>query len=485
MTGSRPASDSGSAPELVANGRSAAHAEALDSVVSPHRREPAARPSADLRRRVVALQRAADRELRRRGVLSLPGTVDAPVRGARVRGALGNVASRPVSRARAVRGVLSGIADPQRARAARDALGSIADREQTRAVRNALGGLNESQQAQALRQALGALSRLPRPPLPARLPTREALQQDVPTQLMGALGQLAISLRNLTGREVIDLESLNELMSFAYRAVEVRAQHAKLNYKLDDFGFDPEWTETILPLAKLVYRKYWRVDTTGVEHVPRRGGALLVSNHAGVLPFDGAMIKVALFEHGIDRHARALIADWFFGLPMLSWFLRRSGQTLGNQRDTHRLLTAGELVLVFPEGVKGTGKLWSERYRLRRFGRGGFVESAIRAGVPIIPISVVGSEELYPMLADIRPLAQLTGFPYFPITPTWPWLGPLGLVPLPSKWRIQFHPAVRTDELPRAAADDPSIVMDYADRVRDVIQEGLVANLMQRRSAFR
>jgi 1-acyl-sn-glycerol-3-phosphate acyltransferase len=386
--------------------------------------------SLPLRRRLAALQRATEQELRQRGVVSLPSS-------------------------------------------------------RTRAVRNALTGLSDIQQAAAVRQAFARLGRLPRPALPARIPSRAELQQEVPLQLMGAIGQLALKLRDLTGRDVIDLESLNELLSFAYRAAEVRKNHNALRYSLDAFGFDQEWTEAILPLARLVYRKYWRVESAGVSHVPRRGGALLVSNHAGVLPFDGAMIKVALFEHGIDRHARALIADWFFTLPLLSWFLRRSGQTLGNPRDTHRLLEAGELVLVFPEGVKGTGKLWSERYRLRRFGRGGFVESAIRARVPIIPISVVGSEELYPMLADIRPLARITGFPYFPITPTWPWLGPLGLVPLPSKWRIEFHAPVRTDELPPEAADDPSVVMQYADVVRDTIQEGLVGNLMLRRGTWR
>lgn len=397
--------------EFDSNGHESSGTGVLDEVV-------ALRRGGDVRSRLLALQRAADRELRRRGVASLDVvTAPAPVAAARTRAS----------------------------------------------------------------DALQVLRRLPLPSLPRRLPDVDELQM----QLMGAVGQLALSLRNLTGRDVIDLESLNELLSFAYRAVEVRKNHGQLRYDLDDFGFDREWTEALLPLFKLIYRKYWRVQTSGIHHVPRRGAALLVSNHAGVLPYDGAMIKVALFEEGLDRHARALIADWFFGLPALSWFLRRSGQTLGNPRDTHRLLASGELVLVFPEGVKGTGKLFTERYRLRRFGRGGFVESAIRARVPIVPISVVGSEELYPMLADIRPLAQLTGFPYFPVTPTWPWLGPLGLVPLPSKWRIAFHEPIRTDELPVSAADDPSIVMDYADRVRDVIQAGLVADLMQRRSVFR
>jgi 1-acyl-sn-glycerol-3-phosphate acyltransferase len=413
----------------LGNGRSRQAPGAIDEVVgdgTSRRRLPGA-ADLDLRRRLRALQSAADRELQRRGVVPLPRT---------------------------------------RARSA---------------VRNALTGLTDSQQAEAMRSALAGLGRLTRP----RIPAREELQQELPMQLMGALGQLAITLRNITGRDVIDLESLQDLISVAFRAMEVRRHHQQGIWTLDDFGFDPEYTEAIMPLARLVYRRYWRVEATGVRNVPRRGAALLVSNHAGVLPYDGAMIKVALFEHGVDRHARALIADWFLGMPVLSWLLRRTGQTLGHPDDTHRLLSSGEVVLVFPEGIKGTGKLWSERYQLRRFGRGGFAEAAIRAGAPIVPISVVGSEELYPMFADVRPLARLTGFPYFPLTPTWPWLGPLGLIPLPSKWRIEFHPPVRTDQLPPGAADDPSVVMRVADEVRDVIQEGLVKNLMQRRGAFR
>lgn len=186
-----------------------------------------------------------------------------------------------------------------------------------------------------------------------------------------------------------------------------------------------------------------------------------------------------------------------------SWFLRRTGQTLGHQDDTLRLLRAGELVLVFPEGIRGTGKPWSERYRLRRFGRGGFVEVAMRAGAPIIPVSVVGSEETYPMLADIRGLAQLLGMPYFPITPTWPLLGPLGLLPLPSKWLITFHAPVNVTEPvelttqvsgQRHPAHDghgadqliePGRVMELADTIRTTIQAGIVDDLMRRARVFR
>jgi 1-acyl-sn-glycerol-3-phosphate acyltransferase len=299
---------------------------------------------------------------------------------------------------------------------------------------------------------------------------------------MGATGMLALRLRELTGRDVLDLESLQDVMSVYYRSAAVHEQHRKGEFDIDDFGFDREWTEALMPIFRVVFRRYWRVEVDGLEHLPRSGGALLVSNHAGVLPWDGAMIKVAVFD-AVERHARALIANWFGNLPVTSWLLRRTGQTLGHPDDTFRLLRHGELVLVFPEGVRGTGKPWNERYRLRRFGRGGFVEVAMRAGVPIIPVSVVGSEETYPMLADVRPLAQLLHMPYFPITPTWPWLGPLGLLPLPSKWRITFHAPITTAS--NEDAIEPARVMEVADGVRATIQAGVVQDLMRRQRVFR
>jgi 1-acyl-sn-glycerol-3-phosphate acyltransferase len=312
----------------------------------------------------------------------------------------------------------------------------------------------------------------------------EAFTKNLPANAMSATGALAYRLRELTGRDVIDLESMQDLVSVGYRAADVRSAHRAGRYDLDEFGFDADFTNTLIPLFRLLYRRYWRVTTTGLANVPRHGAALLVSNHSGVLPLDGAMIEVAVYDE-TDRIPRALVAQWFGALPVLSWLLRRTGQTLGHPDDTMRLLHRGDLVLVFPEGVRGTGKLFSERYRLRRFGRGGFAEVAIRAGVPIIPISVVGSEEIYPMLFDLTPVAKLFGMPYFPITPTWPLLGPLGLIPLPSKWRIRFHAPVSTQDLGADAADDPSVVMRVSDDVRDTIQAGLVSELMERRSIFR
>ena len=321
------------------------------------------------------------------------------------------------------------------------------------------------------------------PALP-QLRTLRELYNDLPATAMSATGTLAMRLREIAGRDVIDLESLQDVVAFAYRVADLRARHTKGEYQVDEFGFDPDFTNALVPLVRLASRRYWRVETFGLEHIPRHGAALLVSNHSGVLPMDGAMIALAVHEE-TDRFTRPLIATWFGSLPVASWLLRRGGGTLGHPDDTLRLLANGEIVLVFPEGVRGTGKPFRERYRLRRFGRGGYVEMALRAGVTIIPISVVGAEEIYPMIADLQPVARLLGFPYFPITPTWPWLGPLGLIPLPSKWRIRFHEPVRTDTMDAEAADDPSMVMRVNDQVRDTIQAGVIADLRERRSVFR
>ena len=278
---------------------------------------------------------------------------------------------------------------------------------------------------------------------------------------------------------------LRGALSFLSRQAELASRHGRGAIEVDDFGFDSEWTESLLPLFRFLYDHYWRVRISGLENVPGDGRALLVSNHAGVLPFDGAMIRTAIFtEHPQPRHARALIMDAFFGVPFISWFLRRTGNTLAHPGDAERLLERDELVLVFPEGVKGTGKPYRERYRLRRFGRGGFVQVALRTGAPIIPVSVVGSEELYPMLANLGVVAKLIGMPYFPVTPTFPLLGPLGFVPLPSSWMIEFHDPIPVDDFGPGAAEDAGLVMRLTDQVRDVIQGGIYRNLERRGSVF-
>jgi 1-acyl-sn-glycerol-3-phosphate acyltransferase len=317
--------------------------------------------------------------------------------------------------------------------------------------------------------------RLPRPV--------RRLQRQAPLLALHGVTELSSRLKQVTGRDVIDLNRVMNFVQFLYKQRELARRGA--DYAVDDFGFDPQWTESFLDVFMVLYHDYWRVETTGVENVPANGRALLVANHAGVLPWDGTMIKTAVFaEHPHPRHVRALVAGLFLGMPVLSWFLRRTGQTVGHPDDTRRLLELDELVLVFPEGVRGTGKNFKDRYRLRRFGRGGFVATAIRSRAPIIPVSVVGSEEIYPMVADLAPLARFFGLPYFPVTPFWPWLGPLGLIPLPSKWRIQFHAAIHVEDNPPEAADDQNLVMALSDEVRDTIQQGIYDNLKLRRGVF-
>ncbi len=190
------------------------------------------------------------------------------------------------------------------------------------------------------------------------------------------------------------------------------------DYAEDDWGFDEEFADLAEPFFEFLYDRWWRVQAVGAERVPAHGRALLVANHAGILPWDATMIGVALLrEHPLPRHPRFLVLDWAFDLPFVSIAMRKLGGVMASPDNARALLEQDHLVAVFPEGVKGTGKDWSERYRLQRFGRGGFVEVALRTGAPIVPVAVVGSEEIYPKLGELRPLARLLGAPYFPVTP--------------------------------------------------------------------
>lgn len=247
------------------------------------------------------------------------------------------------------------------------------------------------------------------------------------------------------------------------------------DYEVDLFGFDQEFTENVLiPVFRPLYRHWFRVEVRGVENIPADGAALVVANHSGTVAIDSVMTQLAVHdEHPAHRNLRMLGADLVFRLPLISDLARKSGTTLACNEDTERLLASGHVVGVWPEGYKGVGKPFSERYRLQRFGRGGFVSAAVKAGAPIVPCSIVGAEETYPLIGNIAPLARLLGLPYVPVTPTFPWLGPLGLIPLPSKWIIQFGSPIETEELGAAAADDPMLVFDLTDRVRETIQHTL------------
>ena len=272
---------------------------------------------------------------------------------------------------------------------------------------------------------------------------------------------------------------LTDLLSFARRRIAG-------DYQIDEFGFDRDLTENVLmPPLKPLYEKWFRVETIGLQNIPAAGGALIVANHSGTLPLDALMTSYGIAaEHPAHRHMRMLGADLVFRTPVLGALARKSGQTLACNPDAERLLSSGELVGVWPEGFKGVGKPFKDRYKLQRFGRGGFVSAALKTGVPIIPCSIVGAEEIYPMIGDIKALARLFGFPYFPVTPFFPLLGPLGAIPLPSKWYIEFGEPIHTDVFGENPADDPMLVFNLTDQIRETIQQTLYRLLTQRRNVF-
>jgi 1-acyl-sn-glycerol-3-phosphate acyltransferase len=257
------------------------------------------------------------------------------------------------------------------------------------------------------------------------------------------------------------------------------------DYEVDEFGFDPDLNSFLLmPAALALYRNWFRVDARGLANIPDSGAALIVANHSGVLPVDAIMLQAGVFgDHPARRNLRLLGADLVYTVPVLASLARRSGHTTADRAQARRLLAAGELVGVFPEGFKGIGKPFSERYRLQRFGRGGFARTALETGAPIIPCAIVGAEEIYPMLGNSRPLADALGLPYFPLTPLFPWLGPLGAVPLPSKWIIEFCEPVAPCEGPLAEPTQ-EMVTGLADRVRDTIQAKLDELVVARGPAF-
>jgi 1-acyl-sn-glycerol-3-phosphate acyltransferase len=255
-------------------------------------------------------------------------------------------------------------------------------------------------------------------------------------------------------------------------------------YEIDDYGFDPEFLDRfILTALRPLAQKWFRVEVRGIENIPSAGGALVVSNHSGTVPVD-ALVSGLVVHDRAGRHLRMLGADLVFRLPFVGQLARKGGATLASNEDAERMLAQGELVGVWPEGFKGIGKPFSERYKLQRFGRGGFVSAALRTGVPIVPCSIVGAEEIYPLIGNVPWLARLLGVPYVPITPLFPWLGIVGMVPLPSKWLIEFGEPIRTDSYALGAADDPMLVFNLTDQVRETIQQTLYALLMKRRGVF-
>jgi 1-acyl-sn-glycerol-3-phosphate acyltransferase len=240
-------------------------------------------------------------------------------------------------------------------------------------------------------------------------------------------------------------------------------------------------------LVEFFYRYWFRCEVEGVENVPADGGALLVSNHSGALPPDAPMIAKAIKEeHSYPRPLNVTVEHFFKGYPGFSMLIPKIGYVPAHPANVHRLLyDERQLVLVFPEGRKGTEKLFKDRYKLRRFGRGGFVEAAMRAEAKLVPVCVVGAEEAAPIFAQVNLMRRLTGLLYFPITPTFPWLGPFGMLGyLPAKFKLRFLEPIDTASMGADPAADKALVQSVAQEIRSRIQENLHEMVGRRRSVW-
>jgi 1-acyl-sn-glycerol-3-phosphate acyltransferase len=277
-------------------------------------------------------------------------------------------------------------------------------------------------------------------------------------------------------REAADLRDLRDLLP----APDPDRQ-------VDDWGRSERVFRLMEPVLNFYYRYWFRVEVEGIENVPADGGALLASNHSGALPPDGPMIVQAVRnEHPNPRPVYMLGEHWFKGYPGVGMLTNKLGLVAAHPANAHRLLhDEGRLVLVFPEGQKGARKLYWQRYKLRRFGRGGFVRTAVRAGVPIVPVAVMGAEEAMPIFAHVRPLQRLTGLIYFPINHAFPHFGLLAAAMyLPAKFRIRFLEPVHLEDHGPEAADDVAFVQQTADDIRARIQASLNGMLRQRKSVW-
>ena len=258
-----------------------------------------------------------------------------------------------------------------------------------------------------------------------------------------------------------------------------------LHEDIDPFGRDPACEEKVRPIFDFLYKKYWRITTHGLENIPTEGRGLLVSNHSGTLAYDGTMIRVAVqADHPAGRDVRFLVEDFVYYLPFVGTFMYRCGGVRASRENAERLLNSDHLVAVFPEGVKGIGKYYSQRYHLQRFGRGGFIKLAIRTKSPIIPVAVIGAEEIHPILYKSTILAKPLGIPYIPITPTLPLLGPLGFLPLPTKWSIYFGKPIDFSGYGPATLKNELKIHKLSEMVRQNIQDMVTAGLKKRRSVW-
>lgn len=269
------------------------------------------------------------------------------------------------------------------------------------------------------------------------------------------------------------------------QAASRRRKRTGYGLHVDEFGFDRAYWRSVEPFFNYLYSNYWRIECTGVENVPIEGRGIIVANHSGLLPWDSVMLREAVqVEHSAQRHVRPLIEDFAYTMPFLGPFLLKIGIARADRQNAERLLAADKLIATFPEGVKGITKLFRDRYQLQRFGRGGTIRLAVRTKSPIIPTAIIGGEEIYPILAETEVVGGFLGLPKVPLTPTFPLLGPLGLVPLPSKWYIRFGTPIDLSHLGEEDLKDDILVNRLNEEVRAQVQSMVHDLLRIRRSAW-
>ncbi len=336
-------------------------------------------------------------------------------------------------------------------------------------------------------------------PFPPTLGPPEPRQRDIEAEIRALEAQIdqlsphrapgSDGLRKARGSDPASgapVDTATELLSEAY--VAQRWGKAALRSKfepVDEFGYDKVYEERAKPLLDFLYESYFRVEVHDAERVPSEGRAILVANHAGTVPLDGPMLRMALQrEHPHKRDLRWLAEDFVFHMPFLGAWMNRIGAVRACQENAERLLQEDAAIAVFPEGAKGVGKLFRDRYRLQRFGRGGFIKLALRTGAPVVPVAIVGGEETNPLLFKVELFAKSLGLPFLPVTPTFPLLGPAGLLPAPTKWRIFVGDPVDLSEYGEGSATDELLVGRLSERVRATIQGMLDRAIGERRSVW-
>ncbi len=344
----------------------------------------------------------------------------------------------------------------------------------------------QQQLLQELNNLIGRLKELSPAFTPAQMPGAAGVMSAV----QDILGKTNFEKVRSVAGDVLDIDTWKGAWYIVSQTAQLQVNTAKRRlhgeYETDEWGFDPEVLDAVQPFFEFLYRKYWRVSMTGLDYVPKDGRALFVVNHSGQLPFDGAMLATGVrLDHPANRLVRTMYATWFPTVPFVSDILVKCGQVLATEDNGTRLLEQGELVSVFPEGYKGVGKLYKDRYKLARFGRGGFIRMALKSQASILPVAVVGAEETYMSIAKSDLMAKLIGFPFFPITPTFPWLGLLGTIPMPTKWYIDVGEPVPMAGYGPKADQNLLLVSQLTDQVRGTVQKMINDRLAQRPSVFR